>query len=123
MRATTDRSYNAARDPVQWTWTADEIRRCCNAMRPKSGALSAVNGRRLALWDVAPCGIDATAAGDPGEVIAIDSEGTPRVRCGDGAVSIMGAVFRGQVMSGRRLVRALSLKLGDRFARIDRRSA
>jgi hypothetical protein len=32
-------------------------------------------------------------------------------------------VFRGQVMSGRRLVRALSLKLGDRFARIDRRSA
>lgn len=71
---------------IDWALPFDEIERTCLATRPKTGALTALGGRRQCIWSVSR--VAATSSGQsnaaPGTILRINTEGLPVVACGAG---------------------------------------
>lgn len=86
---------------IDWTQTAKEIQQACLASRPKTGALTAIDGRPQCIWSVAP--VDpANGAATPGTILRYDTKGRPVVACGGGdEIMIDKIVAYGAVLESR----------------------
>jgi len=109
-----EHSYGDADRIIDWTLAAEEIRRTCYAIRPKSGGLAAFSGRRLCVWDLV---VDAPSADitTPGTIVAVDDTGAPIVACGTGAVRVTQFLRRGQIVPAGRVGAELRWAAGNRF--------
>lgn len=70
---------------IDWTLPFDETERTCLATRPKTGAMSALRGRRQCIWSVSRVAADSVERpAAPGTILRINADGLPVVACGDG---------------------------------------
>lgn len=107
-------SYRAEDRMIDWNASAEDIRRTCYAIRPKSGGLTRFGAHKLCIWETAPA--SATKPGNHrGELIALDDSDCPIVRCGDGAVKITHFIRGGRVVPAARIMKDLAWKAGDRL--------
>jgi methionyl-tRNA formyltransferase len=112
---TYEHSYGDSDRTIDWSLSADEIRRICYAMRPKSGGLANLNQRRLCIWDVLPDNRQSVNA-VPGTIIAIEANDEPIVACGDGAARLIKFVRRNSVVDALEQRRFIDWRIGDQFA-------
>lgn len=84
-------------EKIDWTRSAAAIDAQVRALRPRPGAYTYYQGRRLKLWHTRPVA-EIPAAGAPGEVVAVEAEGF-KVATGDGML----AVLEVQPENGKRL--------------------
>lgn len=112
-RATYDPPYHGAHQAIDWTLSADEVRRTCDAIRPKSGGLASFRGRTLCLW---ACEVFPTTSpsAPPGTVVACDRGGMI-IACGSGAVRVVSVLERGRIVPMRALVSRYAITAGSRF--------
>lgn len=74
--------YHGEHAWIDWSCPFEEIARMCLATRPKTGALTALDGRRQCIWSVGLAeGLDAGSAA-PGTILHLDAAGRPVVACG-----------------------------------------
>jgi methionyl-tRNA formyltransferase len=104
--------YKGAHARVDWSCPAVDVRRACNALRPKSGGIARIGGSLVCLWTVE---IGPPVDALPGTVVAIDRSGRPIVATGLGTVTVTEVLSRGQVLDGSTWVSRGLLRLGDRF--------
>jgi len=98
---------------VDWTRSAHEVGSHVRAYDPKPGAWGRINGTEVKLFGarVAPRG----SSRNPGDVIAIDSEGM-LVACGGGAVRIVAVQPAGKRrLSPQEWAHGRAIAIGDRF--------
>lgn len=112
-RATYDPPYHGAYQSIDWTLSADEVRRTCDAIRPKSGGLASFRGRTLCVWacEVLPM---ISPPAPPGTVVACDRSGMV-VACGSGAIRVVSVLERGRIVPMRALVSRYAITAGSRF--------
>lgn len=88
---------------IDWTLPVDEAERACLAVRPKTGALTALRGRRHCIWSVSQ--VAAEPGGEstvPGTILRINADGRPVVACGAGeTLTIDRIVAYGSVRTSR----------------------
>jgi methionyl-tRNA formyltransferase len=114
--ATYEKSFKGKHTEIDWRGPADDIRRTCLAIRPKSGGRTRIGKTPVCVWDVAGAVVppDDTR---PGEIVGFNADRQPIVRCGDGAAVVLRATLRnGVIRPGAELVARLGLKVGDRFS-------
>lgn len=94
--------YHGEHAWIDWSRPFEEIARMCLATRPKTGALTALDGRRQCIWSVGLVeGLDGGSA-VPGTVLHLDAASRPVVACGSGqAVTIEQIVAYGAVRDSR----------------------
>lgn len=110
---TYDPPYHGVHQTIDWTRPADEVRRTCDAIRPKSGGLASFRGRTLCVW---ACEVLPTASpqASPGAVIACDRDGIV-IACGSGAVRVASVLDRGRIVRiGTRTAR-YGITVGSHF--------
>jgi len=116
--ATFERSFKRENQFINWRGSALDVMRTCNAMRPKSGGLTIYNGKIFCLWETAV--IEGNAGdGEVGEVIAVDSNGSLIVRCGNGRTRIRSFLHRGKLISGAEAARRCGFVAGAKFMSVD----
>jgi len=108
--ATYEPSLSRGQQTVDWQMTAQEVRRLCFAVRPKSGALARFRGQPVCLWEVQPCD-RLEGGGQPGTVVAISETGCPIVSCGDISLEIKSILRLRRVLGSA----CLHAKVGERF--------
>jgi len=88
---------------IDWNLPFDEIERTCLAIRPKTGALTALQGRRHCVWSVVRAAADDEGGSlEPGTILRLDARGRPVVACGGGeTLAIDRIVAYGAVMPSR----------------------
>jgi len=94
-------------------WQADDaasIRRLCNAMRPRSGALARSGARTIVLWDVEPGGVRSAQCA-AGTVSDVGPEG-PTIATRGGSMVVRKALIGGRVRAGA----MLKLHVGDQLS-------
>jgi methionyl-tRNA formyltransferase len=93
-------------------WQVDDaasISRLCNAMRPRSGALTRLGAETIVLWDVEPGDMQAKRNA-PGTVFALVPQG-PTIATLDGTVIVRKVLNGGRVRGAE----TLKLRVGDRL--------
>ena len=97
---------------IDWRLDAEQINRAVRAFNPHPGAHSRVRGIPLKIWQAE---VAASAAGNPGEVVATGRKGITVV-CGDGTL-VLKIVQKpgGKRMSAVEFLAGYSLQPGDRF--------
>ena len=108
-------SFKGALQRVNWTvHTTQNIQRICMALRPRSGALTSLNGEEVCFWKVAPQS-DVRTDERSGTVIRFSAHGNPVVKTLDGCFEISEILFGHALRPGRFLCKRVNLKLGDCF--------
>lgn len=110
--ATYEPPFHGRHQVIDWALSAEEIRRICYAMRPKSGGLTTFSGRTLCIWDIEPQ--DGMCARPPGSIIAIENRGVV-VCCGKGAARVTEFLSHGKIVPAHAMVSQLRLKVGGCF--------
>lgn len=97
---------------IDWRLGAEQISRAVRAFNPYPGTHSRMHGIPLKIWQAKAT---ASAAGNPGEIIATGRKGIVVV-CGDGAL-VLEIVQKpgGKKMSAAEFLAGHSLQPGDRF--------
>lgn len=99
---------------IDWTESAENIRRLCYSVRPLTGGMTCIGDRRLCVWDVGV--LEEVGPGRrPGEIREIDSTGCPVVECGDGGARITRFLDRGRVVEASTVVRRIQIQTGAVF--------
>ncbi len=97
---------------IDWQLDAEQINRAVRAFNPHPGAHSRVRGIPLKIWQVE---VAASAAGNPGEVVATGREGITVV-CGNGTLVLkMVQKPGGKKMNAGEFLAGYPLQPGDRF--------
>ena len=105
--------FHGRHHELDWSLPAVELRRICLAMRPKSGGMGALDGRRLCVWDLEPRAEVPGAA--PGTVAAVGADGVPVVACGGSSAALLAFLWRGDVLSAAQHARRMPVAAGTRF--------
>ena len=114
--ATYEAPFHSGYQEIDWSLPASEIRRICYAMRPKSGGMAWYGDKRVCVWNLTPA--DNTNPGKAGTVLGLDEEFRPVVACGDGALVVTEALWRGRVVPAAWISKKLGLEPGKRFRSI-----
>lgn len=109
-----EHSYSEADRIIDWRLPADEVRRVCFAIRPKSGGITWLSQKRLCLWDLCLV-VRETMDAAPGTIIAIEANDEPVVACGNGAARLLQFVNRNSVIDAAKMRRAVRWEIGNRF--------
>ena len=94
--------FHGAHAWIDWTQPFDEIAQTCLATRPKTGALTSIDGRRQCIWSVGTVtDLDAGSVA-PGTILHLNAAGHPVVACGSGqALTVEKIVAYGEVRDSR----------------------
>ena len=112
-------SYGDRHRVIDWRLAAEDIRRICYAIRPKSGGLTGMAGRRLCLWDLEPQA-DLSGSGEPGQIVRIEDNRDPIVVCGMGtAARLTHFLDRRRIVPAARIGRRLHWQPGHIFDAAD----
>lgn len=111
--ATYDPPYHGPYQTIDWTLSSDDVRRTCDAIRPKSGGLTSFRGRTLCVWACEALAVTSPQA-PPGTVVACSRSGII-IACGSGAIRIVSVLERGRIVPMHALVARLGIAMGDRF--------
>ncbi len=97
---------------IDWRLDAEQINRAVRAFNPHPGAHSRMHGTPLKIWQAE---VAASAAGNPGEVVAAGREGITVV-CGNGTLLLkMVQKPGGKKMNAGEFLAGYPLQPGDRF--------
>jgi methionyl-tRNA formyltransferase len=87
---------------IDWSRPVDEIAQTCLATRPKTGALTSIDGRRQCIWSVSAVTDQGAGSVAPGTILHLDADSRPVVACGSGqALVIERIVAYGEVRDSR----------------------
>lgn len=112
--ATYEPPFHGALQEIDWTLPAMVVRRTCNAMRPKSGGLTALGGRRWCCWEV-DLQWEQPRTVVPGTITGFDGGGNPIVACGAGSVVIRSVLIGGRIQRAAPAFRRAGVVVGQRF--------
>lgn len=110
--ATYEPPYHGELQTINWSLPADEIRRVCNAIRPKSGGITTVQGKNICIWESKA--VTTMPQASPGAITHIE-RGFIQVACGQGSLRIVSFLYRGKVRSASFLIKRYDMKVGLRF--------
>lgn len=95
---------------IDWSCSARQIHNLVRGFDPWPVAYSALNGRRLKVYDTAVC----SGCGEPGTVI--DNDGRLVVACGDGSIELLSVQLEGsRRMSAADMLRGNHIDIGYKF--------
>ncbi len=109
-KASYESSFRGICQKIDWSLSAYEIKRICNAAKPKSSGVLTYRGRVLCLWDIVVLD-DVINKGIAGTVLST-AGGFMLVLCGEGALRITSFLYRGKIVNAKEMILKYNIREG-----------